>query len=130
MFFGLLDPADGALHYVNAGHEEALIFARGRLKARLAPTGPAVGMLPDREFKVERAVLDPGETLLLHTDGVTDALNAQSERFSEARLLTTAAQSAASASGLINSLVAGLDAHMAGFDQFDDITLLAAHRKS
>ena len=48
VFFGLLNPVNGSLYYINAGHEEPLIFSSGALKARLAPTGPAVGMLPDR----------------------------------------------------------------------------------
>ncbi len=130
IFFGLLNPSEGTLYYVNAGHEEALIFSNGLLKTRLAPTGPAVGMLPDREFKVERATLAPGETLLLHTDGVTDALNAKNDRFSEDRLLASASRIRASASDLISSLMMDLEAHMAGFEQFDDITLLAAHRKA
>jgi PAS domain S-box-containing protein len=129
VFFGLLDPVEGTLHYINAGHEEAFIFSRGTLKARLAPSGPAVGMLPDREFKVERAVLAPGETLLLYTDGVTDALNGQNDRFSEERLLAAAERRSSSAPGIIDELFTALNGHMAGFEQFDDITLLAAHWK-
>ncbi len=130
VFFGLLSPSDGALYYINAGHEEPLIFSNGSLKARLATTGPAVGMLPNQVFRVERTALAPGETLLLYTDGVADALNAKSERFSEDRLLRSAARSSVSASGLINSLISDLESHMAGFDQFDDITVLAAHRQA
>ncbi len=130
VFFGLLDPSDGTLYYINAGHEEPLIFTNGKLKGRLAPTGPAVGMLPDREFQIERTALGPGETLLLYTDGVADALNAKDERFSEDRLLRTASESSSSATDLINALVAALDGYMAGFEQFDDITLMAVHRKS
>ncbi len=130
VFFGLLNPSDGSLYYINAGHEEPLIFANGSLKARLATTGPAVGMLPDQIFNVQRTALAPGETLLLYTDGVADALNAHNERFSETRLLQSAASLSASASGLISSLMADLEKHMAGFEQFDDITLLAAHRQA
>lgn len=130
IFFGLLDPSDGTLHYINAGHEEPLIFSNGVLEGRLAPTGPAVGMLPDREFKIERTTLGAGETLLLYTDGATDALNANNERFSEGRLAAVASRSLSSAPDLIDALVAGLDDHMSGFEQFDDITLMAVHRKA
>ncbi len=130
VFFGLLDTSDGTLPYINAGHEEPLIFSNGILKSRLQPTGPAVGMLPDREFQIERTALGPGETLLLYTDGVADALNANNERFSEDRLVQTASASSSSAPDLINALVAALDGHMAGFEQFDDITLMAVHRKA
>ncbi len=130
VFFGLLSPADGSLYYINAGHEEPLIFAQGALKARLAPTGPAVGMLPNREFNVERASLARGESLLLYTDGVADALNARNERFSEERLVAAAAQSSDSAAGMLDSLSNAVDSHIGGIAQFDDITLLTVHRKA
>jgi phosphoserine phosphatase RsbU/P len=129
VFFGLLNPEDGNLHYINAGHEEPLIFSNGQVKARLAPTGPAVGMLPNHGFRVERIALSPGDSLLLYTDGVADALNAANERFSEERLLSTAAQCSASAGSLLNGLIGALDKHMAGFEQYDDVTLLTVHRK-
>jgi sigma-B regulation protein RsbU (phosphoserine phosphatase) len=130
VFFGLLNPEDGSLQYINAGHEEPLVFSNGQLKAGLAPTGPAVGMLPNHEFRVERATLAPGDSLLLYTDGVPDALNAGNERFSEERLLSTAMQGSTSGGSLLNRLFEAVDEHMAGFEQFDDITLLTVHRTS
>jgi sigma-B regulation protein RsbU (phosphoserine phosphatase) len=130
VFFGLLNPADGSLHYINAGHEEPLIFSSGRLQARLSPTGPAVGMLPDSRFTVEKAVLAPGDSLLLYTDGVADALNAAHERFSEERLLAAASTSPGTAGSLVSSIMAAVGEHMAGAEQYDDITVLAAHRNA
>ncbi len=129
VFFGLLDPADGTLHYINAGHEEPLILSKGELKARLAPTGPAVGMLPNSSFKVERTRIAPGDSLLLYTDGVADALNPQKVRFSEERLLSTAAGSWSSATELLNTMIAEVVNHIAGQEQFDDITLMTVHRR-
>src|SRR5688500_3350894 len=89
VFFGLLDPTDGTLLYINAGHESPLLISNGILKQRLDPTGPAVGMLPDMEFKLERVTLNPGDALVLYTDGVTDARNAKDELFSEVSLINT-----------------------------------------
>ncbi|HEX8993344.1 MAG TPA: PP2C family protein-serine/threonine phosphatase, partial [Anaerolineales bacterium] len=129
VFFGLLTPVDGTLLYINAGHEEPLIFSNGALKGRLAPTGPAVGMLPDREFVVQRTVLAPADSMLLYTDGVPDALNLRKERFSEDRLLATAGQSSSSAAGLLNSVFSALDSHIGGYEQFDDITVMTVHRR-
>jgi sigma-B regulation protein RsbU (phosphoserine phosphatase) len=128
VFFGLLSPADGTLHYINAGHEEPLILANGAVKARLAPTGPAVGMLPNSAFRVERTTIAPGESLLLYTDGVADALNAQDQRFSEERMLAAAVQNASSAGGLLGSIFSALGAHMATTEQYDDITMMAVRR--
>ncbi|HVF25486.1 MAG TPA: SpoIIE family protein phosphatase [Anaerolineales bacterium] len=130
VFFGLLDPTDGTLLYINAGHEPPLIISNGALKTRLNPTGPAVGMLPNMDFKIERVILSPGDSLLLYTDGVTDALNAKDEQFSEERLITTAIKPSASAQTYLMDIVSAVDEHIAGREQFDDITLLAVHRRT
>ena len=55
LFFGILDPDSGSLYYVNGGHEPPAILDKdGWIIQRLMPTGPAVGMFPDMEFKVEQ----------------------------------------------------------------------------
>jgi len=129
VFFGLLDPLDGSLRYINAGHEPPLLISNGAVKTRLLPTGPAVGMLPDMEFKIEWVNLSPGDSLLLFTDGITDALNKQLEPFSEERLIAAATQPTSSAQTLLTDIVSAVDAHIGDREQYDDITLLAVHRK-
>ncbi|RIK31614.1 MAG: hypothetical protein DCC56_05365 [Anaerolineae bacterium] len=130
VFFGLLDPSNGMLLYINAGHESPLLISNGMVKARLDPTGPAVGLLPDMEFKLEQTFLNPGDALLLYTDGVTDALNSKNEQFSEERLIATAIKSSESAQTQLTDIVSAVDEHIADHEQFDDITLLAVHRKA
>src|SRR6185312_1269362 len=76
MFFGSLDLASGELVYVNAGHEPPLVTGTQGVRARLAPTGPAVGMLADMDFRAAKVVLGNGEALVAFTDGVTDSHNA------------------------------------------------------
>jgi sigma-B regulation protein RsbU (phosphoserine phosphatase) len=74
LFFGVLDPQMGSLTYINAGHDPpAIISSTGEVKARLMPTGPAMGMLPDMDFDILQVTLEPGDTLMTFTDGVTDA---------------------------------------------------------
>lgn len=130
VFFGLLDPSNGMLLYINAGHESPLLISNGMVKARLDPTGPAVGLLPDMEFKLEQTALNPGDTLILYTDGVTDALNSKNDQFSEERLIATAIKSSESAQTQLTDIVSAVDEHIADHEQFDDITLLAVHRKA
>lgn len=130
VFFGLLDPSNGMLLYINAGHESPLLISNGTLKARLDPTGPAVGMLPDMEFKLEQTALNPGDALILYTDGVTDALNAENEQFNEERLIASAVKSSDSAHTRLQDIVSAVDTHIAGREQYDDITLLAVQRKA
>lgn len=127
-FFCLLDPASGELLYINAGHEPALLISNGSLKGRLEPTGPAVGMLPDMDFRVERTALGPGESLLLYTDGIIDALSPAQEQFSEPRLIHAATSPAPSAGQMIRNIMRAIDAHIANREQYDDVTLLAVQR--
>ena len=129
VFFGLLDPSDGSLVYINAGHEAPLLISNGIVKTRLDPTGPAVGMLPNMEFKIESVTLSPGDSLILYTDGVTDALNSNHDRFSEERLIAAATYPSNSAQSQLQGIVSAVDAHIAGREQYDDITLLAVQRK-
>lgn len=129
VFFGLLNPLDGTLLYINAGHESPFILSNGTLKTRLDPTGPAVGMLPNMDFKIGSVTLDPGDSLLLYTDGVTDTLSTRNEQFSEERLIKTVTGHAASPAAMLKDIVSAVDTHIAGREQYDDITLLAVRRR-
>jgi sigma-B regulation protein RsbU (phosphoserine phosphatase) len=129
VFFGLLDPLTGELLFINAGHESPLLISDREVKQRLDPTGPAVGMLPDMEFKIEAVTLRPGDSLVLFTDGITDALSPAEEQFAEARLVEAASSAAPSAQARIQNIMSALDSHIAGREQYDDVTLLAVHRK-
>lgn len=130
VFFGLLDPSSGKLLYINAGHESPLLISTGTLKTRLDPTGPAVGMLPNMDFNLEQVTLIPGDALILYTDGVTDALNAKDEQFTEDKLIATAILSSGSADARLKDMLSAVDAHTAGREQFDDITLLAVQSRT
>jgi sigma-B regulation protein RsbU (phosphoserine phosphatase) len=128
VFFGLLDPITGELLYINAGHEPALVISGDRLRQRLEPTGPAVGMMPGMEFRIGQHSLAPGHSLLLYTDGVMDALSPTEEQFAEARLIAASTSPAPSAQGRIQNIMTALDTHIANREQYDDITLMAVQR--
>jgi len=89
---------------------------------------PAVGMLPNLDFKVAHIDLDPGDTLFLYTDGMTDALSPMQEQFGESRLIEAATSLAPSASRRIQNVMTALDLHIADREQYDDVTLLAVQR--
>ncbi len=130
VFFGLLDPASGELLYINAGHESPFVISDDQLKTRLDPTGPAVGMLPNMDFKIKEIRLAPGDSLLLFTDGITDARSPDEEQFAEPRLIEAAISPAASAQARIGNVMSALDAHIASHEQYDDVTLMAVQRKA
>jgi sigma-B regulation protein RsbU (phosphoserine phosphatase) len=130
LFFGIIDPKTGLLTYVNGGHEPLVIIGEDGIKSRLMPTGPAVGMLPQVKFRIQQIELEPGDTLLGYTDGVTEAKSPTSKFFTEERLVkilehpepdTTATQ-------LLDRIDRDLMEHIADADQFDDITMIAVRR--
>ena len=127
LFFGVLSPATGALHYVNAGHDAPVILdpAAGTAR-RLAPTGPAVGLMAGLVFRAESTVLAPGALLLAFTDGVTDACGSDGQMFGEPRLLDLLdPRSADTAARTLDRIEAALAGYVADGNRFDDITLLA-----
>ena len=131
MFMGILDPGSGQMAYINAGHTPCFIVgADGSLKARLKSTGPAVGMLPGVEFKISQAVIEPGDTLFTYTDGVPEARNPAREFFTEKRVLELLAEPTPSARSLLERIEATLINFIDSADQFDDITMLIAHRQA
>ncbi len=129
LFFGVLEPSTGSLLYVNGGHDAPVVFGSGGARARLLPTGPAVGMMPEMTFQVGQARLEAGEGLLAFTDGVTDARGA-SGRYGEERLLALLREPYTSASSLLDSIEESVSIYSAGEEQADDITLLAVRRQS
>jgi sigma-B regulation protein RsbU (phosphoserine phosphatase) len=130
LFFGILDPDNGSLYYVNGGHEPPVILDKeGRIIQRLMPTGPAVGMFPDLDFKVEKIRLECGDCLVGFTDGTTDAKNSAGELFSEERLLESIAAPWTSVFSMLFELKTELQNHIGGLAQFDDITLISFRRK-
>ena len=130
-FVAVLDPATGALDYVNAGHEPpAIIGAGGALRGRLTPTGPALGLMPDLAFGVANERLAPGETLFAYTDGVVDARDIQDGPFGEERLMALLASEGTAAAGLLARIDAALSAHITTAAQFDDVAMLATRRSA
>jgi sigma-B regulation protein RsbU (phosphoserine phosphatase) len=128
LFFGLIDPASGAMVYINGGHEPPIILGPAGVKARLQPTGPVVGIFPELDYEIRETLLEPGDTLFLYTDGVTDIQDSAGEFFGEARLLSLLVQPVSSADDLLNHIESNLLAHMGAASQFDDITMLAVKR--
>jgi len=129
MFFGILDPRTGVLDYINGGHNPPYIVAAdGTIKAILKPTGPAVGMMPESEFAVEHAQLEPGDILISYTDGVPDARDPHGKRYSDARFRSLLTEPVTGAQEAIERVQNAMRNHIADADQFDDITLLFVRR--
>ncbi len=130
LFVGALDPATGTIAYVNGGHEPPrVVRAHGTVRTMLPPTGPAVGMLPEIPFTAGTIVLEPGETLLVLTDGITESRAPNGALFGDDATDALLTLPASSADALLDRVLGAVHAHAAGEPAADDVTLLAVRRE-
>ncbi|MGD9875325.1 SpoIIE family protein phosphatase [Desulfococcus sp.] len=129
LFFGILDTETGELFYINGGHEPPLIVSGLGIKARLAPTGAAVGAFREASFTVLRVRIGPGETLLAYTDGVTEACNPAGRLFTRERLVRRAGAFCAAPHHLIDEIRMEIESFTSADGLRDDVTLLALGRQ-
>ncbi len=126
-FMGYLDIRSGGFSFVNAGHNPPLIRRAGGSFAVL-PVTPQLplAMFEGIPYPIETMTLGPGDSLLLYTDGVTEAMNRERQLFGEARLIESANRvGAAAPRETIQAIKADIDDFTAGEEQYDDITMLA-----
>jgi sigma-B regulation protein RsbU (phosphoserine phosphatase) len=128
LFLAQYDPGLRRLVYSNAGHNPPLLYHRnGRETVTwLDPTGAAVGLTDDYNLGCGLVVLQPGDVLLLYTDGVTELMDPAQEFFGRDRLEELVkAHADLSAQELVSALRRGLDAFLQGAQIADDITMVA-----
>jgi sigma-B regulation protein RsbU (phosphoserine phosphatase) len=129
LFYGVLDPQNGKMLYINCGHETVFVIDTTGIKHRLVPTGPAVGLIPHATFKYKEIQLNSGEILFGFTDGVTDARSTDEKRFTRKHLISLLSEPVATVLELMQRIGTNLFAHIGKAPQADDITMLALQRK-
>ena len=130
LFVGLLDAHTGLLRYASAGHEPPMLVRAHGQEATLEATGPILGVGLDVAYEDATAVLGPGDSLFLMTDGVTEARGHGGEFLDSggAWRLLLPALSAPSAREALSSLDATLTAFI-GSNSRDDIAMLLLRRE-
>jgi len=131
LFCALLDPETGLLEWSNAGQNPPLLLrAASRSVEPLRTTGRILGILDGPAVKAGApAVLEPGDLLLLYTDGVTEARNAEGELFGEERLKAAlAGVSAQEPPAILRGVRAALAAWTGRGPNEDDVTMVAVKR--
>lgn len=124
-WFGCLDLASGRLEYVNAGHNAPVLVRDGRVEFFPESDNMPFGISDDERFISKSTVLLPGDTLLLYTDGVTEAMDADGREFGTEPMMQAAESvSDGSASGVIGKVLERVRQHASGAAQSDDITML------
>ena len=87
LLYAVFDPSNGLLNYANGGHNPPIIVHPDGTSTLLPATGGiALGVAPKFQYEEGTVILDPGDTIVLYTDGVTEAMNAEGEEFSLDRL--------------------------------------------
>ncbi len=126
-FFGRLDPQTRTLSYASAGHNPPLLYRPSTNgTAWLKPTGAAIGLMEDYRLQLENVQLQEGDTLLLYTDGIIEALNPQgNEQFGYDRLAEIIQQNEAlPANELTQKIRQAVNDFTHGSLLADDITLI------
>ena len=130
VFYVAYDPATGQFTYANGGAQSAAGGSRRREFGTLPLTGGvALGLVPGLEYEQQTAALAPGDTLFLYTDGVTEAMNGDSEEFGLDRLQAVFAATPPEDAQQVNEEVFRAVRAFAGDRaQSDDITCLTLYR--
>jgi serine phosphatase RsbU (regulator of sigma subunit)/anti-sigma regulatory factor (Ser/Thr protein kinase) len=125
--FAILDPATGRLQYANAGHNLPIRHRRDEV-IELRATGMPLGLLPGMQYEEKEAFLDPGDTVLIYSDGLSEAHNSQREMFGFPRLREVMTKNS-DGQLLIDSLLGAMCAFTgAGWEQEDDVTMVVVER--
>jgi sigma-B regulation protein RsbU (phosphoserine phosphatase) len=139
LFCALYDDQQRTLRYVNAGHNPPILLRRdpaersgegeaslnGFRSIRLDRGGIVLGLFQDATYESETIQTLPGDLLVVYTDGVTEAFNAEGEEFGEERLLDALKRHAeGSAAQIRDAVLREVDAFVGEAPQHDDLTMM------
>jgi anti-sigma regulatory factor (Ser/Thr protein kinase) len=125
--YAILDPASGQLQYANAGHDLPYWHHKGGI-SELRATGMPLGLMPGMVYEEKEAILAPGDSVLLYSDGLVEAHNAKRDMFGFPRLMTLLGEYKGNMP--VIDLLLGELAEFTGseWEQEDDVTLVTLRR--
>ena len=127
LFYAEYDPARRLLTYVNAGHNAPILLREGcTCVERLDKAGgPVVGLIPECTYEHAVVALNPGDMLVIYTDGISEAMNPELHEWGEERLIAATKESTGLGSvEVVAQIMQAAAAHAAGAPQSDDMTLV------
>ena len=133
VFYAVLNLTTGKMSYCNAGHNPAFVFRAMNSDSleSFIRTGAPMGIFGDLEWEVGTARIDPGDTLLLYTDGINEAQNIDEQFFGYERLLeVTRSKLHQNAADMHAAIIDSVQTFVGSAPQFDDITLMVLKRDS
>ena len=131
VFYAIYNTKTGHVTYCNAGHNPPhLLRANGTTEELPKPKNTIVGAFDGIEYQDDTLQLEHGDTLVMFTDGVTEAMNPKFEEFGNERLDNIlGGLSASSCQQIVETVKAGIKDFVEGAEQSDDITILVLKRK-
>jgi sigma-B regulation protein RsbU (phosphoserine phosphatase) len=124
VWYGLWDTRTGKIVFSSAGHNPAILIRADGHSEQLHARGIALGVVPNIRLQEHEITLTPGESLVVYTDGVTEALRSDKTEFGVVGLQSTLVNKRhKSAHEIIQGVLNALDTFVAGEPQFDDVTL-------
>lgn len=131
LFYAELDPESGSMAFLNAGHNPPLIVHSAGTVEQLASGGLPLGIKRDAEYREGRTQLQPGDVLVIYSDGVTEAVSPTGEEFGPTRLYEVVSRNVeASAAGIRDRIESSLTKFAQGTSAADDITLVIVKRQA
>lgn len=130
LFYAHLEQDSGKVTFINAGHNPPLLYRQGKTHpAQLSRTGMAMGVEESASYQLGHVTLKSGDTLLLYTDGLPDAINSEGQGFGMSRLdEVIQAHRHENIQSLLTSLQEALSSFIGEAEPFDDITAVAIQR--
>jgi sigma-B regulation protein RsbU (phosphoserine phosphatase) len=130
LFYAVYTPSSGSLTYVNAGQNPPLLRRRDGRFERLGSTGVALGMFEGSVFGSVDTTLEPGEMLVMYSDGITEAEDPQGHPFDESGLeLVVERLAAAPAADIGMGVLKAVELHANDSRFTDDLTILILTRR-
>jgi phosphoserine phosphatase RsbU/P len=125
LFYGILDHKNNIIRYCNAGHNNPILISKDKKMRRLDVGGIVVGIMPDYPFQETSIQLNPGDLLVLFSDGITEAINESDEEFEENRLINLVLElQDSSADCIIETLLQSVNEFSANTEPMDDKTVV------
>ncbi len=129
LFYSILDTKKHQLCFCNAGHDHPFLISEGKEPRRLKTGGIVVGIMDQFPFDEECIQLEPGDVLVIYSDGIPEAMNVNKELFGEERLTEMLIKNRhLSAMDLLDAIIAGAKGFAGRQPQSDDMTIIVIKR--
>jgi len=125
LFYGILDKSKNIFHFSNAGHDPPFLINSDKKVTRLTKGGTVLGFMEEYQFEEDSIKLNSGDTIIIYSDGITEALNEKNHEFGEERLLAVLKENLKStAELLIEKVFEAVKIFVKDIPQSDDITIV------